>query len=151
MRLRALSNYQIIDYFKDNPRFGGVFSKDEIFEKGKGGQKLFYILNLDNKNSEGSHWVLLSMLNDNTSVYFDSYGVTPPEKVKDFMKRFRPYSVFNNSILQSLGTESCGYYSIFMVEKLLKGHKFIDVLDQLRHNSETTISRYFERKKLYRV
>ena len=35
--------------------------------------EVIYVINLDDKNSKGTHWVSL-FINKSTAVYFDSFG-----------------------------------------------------------------------------
>ena len=62
-----LTNFEIQKYYKNVPRFNGVFSRNNLFKKTKDGAYIIhiYIINLDEY------------------VYFDSFGVERiPEEVK---------------------------------------------------------------------
>ena len=64
-----MNNIDITNYFKYEPRFNGVFSRNNL-PKIKDGA---YIINLDDKNSKGTHWVSL-FIDRNVAVYFDSFA-----------------------------------------------------------------------------
>ena len=53
--LHPLSNIKITKYFNYEPRFNGVFSRDNLLRIKDG----VYIRNLDEKQSKGIHWVSL--------------------------------------------------------------------------------------------
>ena len=40
----------------------------------------FFVVNLDDSSGKGTHWVAISNFNDNL-LYFDSFGVVPPEEI----------------------------------------------------------------------
>ena len=52
------------------PRFNDIFLRNN-FPKIKDGA---YVINLDNKNSKGTHWVSL-FIDINLPVYFDYFGI----------------------------------------------------------------------------
>ena len=58
-------------YLKYEFKFNGVYSKDNL-PKVKDGA---YIVNLDDKQSKGTHWISL-FIEKNTAVYFDYFGKT---------------------------------------------------------------------------
>ena len=66
-----LTNIEIQKYFENEPRFNGVFSRDNLFNKIKDGA---YVINLDEYEDIGTHWIAL-FCNRNEIVYFDSFGV----------------------------------------------------------------------------
>ena len=71
-----LTNFEIQMYYQNEPRFNGVYSRDNLpktrfNEKIKDGA---YIISLDEYSDIGTHWIALYVLNDNVS-YFDSFGV----------------------------------------------------------------------------
>ena len=65
-----LTNIDIIDYFKKEPRFNGVFSKNNLPKIKQG----VYFINLDHNKNTGTHWVVI-FVKINELVYFDNSGV----------------------------------------------------------------------------
>ena len=77
-----LTNFEIQKYYKNEPRFNGVFSRNNIFEKIKNGA---YIINFDEYKDVGTHWIAL-FCKKNEIVYFDCFGVEHiPEEIKEFI------------------------------------------------------------------
>ena len=64
-----LTNFEIQKY-ENEPKFNGVYSRNSL-SKIKDGA---YILNLDEYESIGTHWIALYVY-DNNVTYFDSFGV----------------------------------------------------------------------------
>ena len=50
-----LTNVEIIKYFKDEPRFNGVYSGDNLPKL----KKRAYIVTLDHSKNTGTHWVVI--------------------------------------------------------------------------------------------
>ena len=67
----SLKNFEIQKYCKNEPRFIGVFSGNNLFKKIK---DRAYIINLDEYADVGTHWIAL-FCKRNEIVYFDSFGV----------------------------------------------------------------------------
>ena len=65
-----LTNFEIIDYFKDELRFNGVFSRNNLPNLKNG----TYIINLDHSENTGTHWVVIFVKKDEV-IYFDSFRV----------------------------------------------------------------------------
>ena len=51
-----LINFEIQKHFKNEPRFNGVFSRNNLPKKTKDGA---YIINLDEYANVGTHWIAL--------------------------------------------------------------------------------------------
>ena len=66
-----LTNFEIQKYYKNEPRFNGVYSRDNL-SKIKDGA---YLINLDEYSEIGTHWVALCVQNNNNVIYFYSFGV----------------------------------------------------------------------------
>ena len=66
-----LTNFEIQKHYKNEPRFNGVFSRNNLPKKIKDGA---YVINLDEYADVGTHWIAL-FCNRNEIVYFDSFGV----------------------------------------------------------------------------
>ena len=74
-----LTNLEIQKYYKNEPRFNGVYSRDNL-SKIKDGA---YVINLDEYSDIGTHWIALYALNNNVT-YFDSFGAEHiPKEIKN--------------------------------------------------------------------
>ena len=77
-----LTNFEIQAYYQNEPRFNGVFNRDNLPNEIKNGA---YVLNLDERRDIGTHWVAL-YVNNKTVIYFDSFGVEHiPKGIKKFI------------------------------------------------------------------
>ena len=70
MSPHPLTNFEIQKYYQNEPRFNGVYSRDNL-PKIKDG---VYVINLDKYSDTGTHWVALYVHNNNVT-YFDSFSV----------------------------------------------------------------------------
>ena len=96
---------------QNEPRFNGVFSRDNMLKKIKDGA---YVINLDEYADVGTHWIAL-FWKGSEIVYFDSFGVEHiPGEIKEFIgsKNIKA-NIFriqvNNSVM-------CGYFCIGFID-----------------------------------
>ena len=84
------TNFEIQAYYQIEPRFNGVFSRDNLRNNNKRSHELgsavkngVFVINLDEYRDIGTNWVALDV-NNKTATYFDSFGVehTPKEIMK---------------------------------------------------------------------
>ena len=76
-----LANSEIQKYNQNEPRFNGVYSRDNL-QKIKNGA---YIINVDESSDIGTDWVPLYMKNNDVT-YFDSFGLEHiPKEIKLFI------------------------------------------------------------------
>ena len=75
-----LVNFEIQEYYQNEPRFNGVFSRDNLPNTIKNGA---YVINLGEYRDIGTHGVAL-YVNNKIVTYFDSFGVEhiPKEVIK---------------------------------------------------------------------
>ena len=114
----SLTNFELEKYYQNEPRFNGVFSRNNPPKKIKNGA---YVINLDEYADAGTHWIAL-FCNRNEIVYFDSFGVEHvPEEIKEFIGNknikaniFRVQA--NNSVM-------CGYFCIGFTHFMLADKK----------------------------
>ena len=86
MPLYPLTNFEIQKYYKNEPKFNGVFSVNNLPKKIKNG---VYIINLNEYADVGTHWVALFCKKKNEIFYFHSFGVEYiPEEIQEFIKKF---------------------------------------------------------------
>ena len=102
--LHPLTYIEIINYFDYEPRFNGVFSRNYLSRIKDGA----YIINLDDKKSKGTHWVLL-FIERNTAVYFDSFGIEyiPQEVLNKIKDKSITHNIFR---IQDEDSIMCGFY-----------------------------------------
>ena len=71
---QPLSNFEIKKYFQNEPRFNGVYSRDNLTKIKDGA----YVINLDEYSDIGTHWVALHV--------HDSFGVEHiPKEIRTFI------------------------------------------------------------------
>ena len=74
-----LTNFEIQKYYQNEPRFNGVFSRNNLPKNIKDGA---YVINLNEYADVGAHWIAL-FCNRNGIVYFNGFGVEHlPEEIK---------------------------------------------------------------------
>ena len=78
-----LTNFEIQKYYKNEPRFNGVFSRNNLPTKIKDG---VYVINLNEYADVRTHWIAL-FCNRNEIVYFDSLVLSMfLKKLKNLLK-----------------------------------------------------------------
>ena len=121
MQPHPLTNFEIQQYYQNEPRFNGVFSRDNLPKKIK---NVSYVINLDEYADVGTHWIGL-FYNRNEIVYFDSFGV---EHVSEEIKIFVENKNIKANIFQVQANNSvmCGYFYIGFIDFMLAGKKLTD-------------------------
>ena len=80
MPLHRLTNFEIQRYYQNEPRFNGVFPRNNLPKTIQDGAN---VINLDEYADVGTHWIAL-FCNRNEILYFDSFGV---EHVSEEIKK----------------------------------------------------------------
>ena len=76
-----LTNFEIQKYYENEPRFNGVYSRNNLPKKIKDGS---YVINLDKYADVGTHWIAL-FCNRSEIAYFNSFGVMFLKRLKNFL------------------------------------------------------------------
>ena len=118
-----LTNFEIQKYYQNEPRFNGVYSRNNLPKKIK---DVAYVINLDEYADVDTHWITL-FCNRSEINYFDSFGVEPvPEEIKDFVENKN--IIANIFRLQANNSVMCGYFfvGIGFIDFMLAGEKLTD-------------------------
>ena len=116
-----LTNFEIQKYYKNKPRFNGVFSRNNLPKKIKDGA---YVINLDEYADVGARWISL-FSNRNELFYFHSFGVEQfLDKIKEFIGNKNIET--NISGVQANNSVTCGYFCIGFIDFTLAGKKLTD-------------------------
>ena len=109
-------------YYHNEPRFNGVYSRDNLPDKIKDGA---YVINLDEYLDIATHWIAL-YVNAKTITYFDSFGVEYiPKETKKFINNENMTNIFG---IQTYDSVMCGYFCIGFIDFMLKGNTLTDLL-----------------------
>ena len=126
-----LTNFEIQVYYQNEPRFNGVFSRDNLPNTRKNGA---YVINLDEYHDIGSHWVAL-YVNNNTVTYFDSFGVEHiPKEIMKFTGNEQSSSakarnkkiITNIYRIQAYDSIMCGCFCIGFINFMFNGNSLTD-------------------------
>ena len=116
-----LTNFEIQKYYQNEPRFNGVYSRDNFLKKIKDGA---YVINLDEYADVGTHWIALYIPNIEI-IYFDSFEV---EHVPKEIEKFIGHKNIKTNIfrIQSNNSRMCGYFWIGIIDFMFVGKTLID-------------------------
>ena len=110
-----ITNFEIQKSYHDEPKFEGVYSRDNLPNKIKDGA---YVINLDKHSDIGTHWIALYVKNNDVT-FFDSFGVEhiPVEIIKFIGLKNVTANIFR---IQAYDSIICGYFCIEFVNFMLK-------------------------------
>ena len=82
-----LTNSEIQNYCKNEPRFNGIYSRDNLTKTIK---NRAYVINVNEYVDIGKHWIALYASTElhsknNEVIYFDSFGKYIPKEIKKFI------------------------------------------------------------------
>ena len=118
-----LTNFEIQKYYQNEPRFNGVYSRDNL-PKIKDGA---YVINFDECSNIGTHWLDLYVswasprdANNSNVTYFDSFVVENiPKEIKTFINN---KNITTNILwMQAYDSIMCGYLCIGFIDFMLTG------------------------------
>ena len=130
-----LTNFEIQEYYQNEPRFKVIFSTDNLPNIVKNGA---YVVNLDEYRDIGTHWVALyantgkpsSKERNNKSVtYFDSFGVEhiPKEIIKFIHPAADNKKIITNIFrIQAYDSIMWGYFCIGFINFMFNGNSLTD-------------------------
>ena len=147
----SFNKYRNSEYYKNESRFNGVYPRNNLPNKIKKGA---YVINLDEYENTGTHWVSLFVKRKYT-VYFDSFGVEHiPKEINKFINNDTTKSSaiarFKSNIfrIQAYDSIMCGYSCIEFINYMLKGKTLLDYTNLFSPNdfkkNDQVIKRIFK-------
>ena len=121
-----LTNIEISEYYSNEPRFNGVYSRYNLPKITKKGA---YVINLDEYENTGTHWMAL-FIKTNEVIYFDSFDIEHiPKEINKFIRSKELGSAVGNNkkikanIFRTQAYDSimCGCFCIEFINYVLKG------------------------------
>ena len=111
MPLRPLTNFEIQNFYQNEPKINGVCSRNDL-SKIKDGT---FVINLGEYESIENHWIAL-FANDNKLTYFDSFRVE--HIAKEIRNKYIITNIFRIQVFDSI---LCEYFCIGFIDFMLKG------------------------------
>ena len=133
MPSHPLTNFDIQRYYQDEPRFNGVYSRDNLPNKL---QYEVYVTNLDEYVDVGTHLIYL-YVNDNNGTYSEIEYI--PKEIKKFIgKNNITTNIFR---MQAYNSVMYGYFCSGFIDFMLKGKILTDFTNLLlsinfKHNDK---------------
>ena len=117
-------------YYQNEPRFNGVYSRDNLPDKVKDGA---YVRNIDEYSDIGTHLIEL-YVNCKTVTYFDSFGVEHiPKEIKAFINNKN--IITNIFRIQAYDSVMFGYFCIGFIDFMFKGNSLTDFTNLFSPNN----------------
>ena len=116
-----LTNFEIRNYYENESRFNGVYSRNNLPKIIKNGA---YVINLDEYADVGTHWIALYVKN-NEVIYFDSFGVEHvPKEIKKFIgNKDIKTNIFR---IQTYNSIMCCYFCIGFIDFMFANKTLIN-------------------------
>ena len=106
---------------ENEPRFNGVYSRDNLPDKVKGWA---YVINLDERYDIRTHWIALYATNNNVT-YFDSFAFEHiPKEIIIFVDK--SIAVTNIFIIQAYDSIMCRQSGIGFIDFMIKCNTLTD-------------------------
>ena len=117
-------------YYQNEPRFNGVYSRDNLPDKIKDGA---YVINLDEYSDIGNHWIVL-YVNNKTVTYFDSFELEHiPKEIKKFINNKN--IIANIFRIQAYDSVMCGYFCMGFINFMFKDNSLTDFTNLFSPNN----------------
>lgn len=130
--MEPLNEYQIRNNMSCYTNFLGVFAADEMPRIKPGG----IIVNTDDRNKPGMHWIAIFIDRLGNGEFFDSYGLPPwVDSHISFMKRCKRWR-YNRIALQSLTSSVCGHYCMLFLDARSRGISMNKFLKQIKQRDK---------------
>ena len=132
-----LTNIEISEYCINEPRFNGVYSRNNLPKTIKNGA---YVIHLDEYENIGTHCVAL-FVKTNEVIYFDSFDIEhiPKEIEHAIGNKEIKANIFR---LEAYDSIMCRYYCIEFIDYMLKGKTLLDYTNLFSPNDFKKRSNY---------
>ena len=105
---KALYDYEIENFARNHKikYWRGVFDREKLPKSSFSKEAI--IINLDDAENPGTHWVALRKYKPDMAIYFDSYGnLPPPKEILSYLKNCK--ILYNTINFQGRFANICGH------------------------------------------
>lgn len=137
-----MNTHQIMDILLNDKdmrnQYGGVWAANALKSPRKITRPKLYIVNTDESNLPGSHWVLFYIPREGYPEFFDSLGRKPYDYHPYFERFLLSYDksyMQNVKRLQNYESTLCGAYCIFYAVHRCKGYSMRAIVHKFESNT----------------
>ena len=145
---KALSNFDLEGWIDKLgiKHFRSIYSRDVLPNKIL--KKECGIINLDDIEGEGTHWVCYRNLEKSLVEYFDPFGLIMPYEIHDYLLTSGKKN-YSQDEIQNRETVLCGYWCLYYLNERQKGKSILDVIHNKGFDEDNSdfIKDYFINKK----
>ena len=115
-----LTNFEIQKFYKNRPKFNGVYSRNNLPKI----KVRAYVIKLEKYESIETHWIALYGIAENLT-YFDSFGV---EHILKEIRKFIGNKNITTNIyrIQAYDSVIYGHFCIGFIDFMLKGKSLLE-------------------------
>ena len=126
----ALSTEDLRTILSNDARlnFAGVMAYDElpeIIEDYPTG----LVFNTDSSKKSGEHWISIYFDRNKNAQYLCSFGTQPYGRLLDLLERNSYQAKYNTTQLQSILSQTCGFYSAYHLIVAARGYSLKEIID----------------------
>ena len=112
--------------------YGGVLAKDMLPRIPK--KPGFYIVNTDTSEKPGSHWIVVFVIDNEISEYFDPLGKSPDGYFISYLTQQSGSYRYNVKRCQNYVSNICGQYCLFFCYFRARAYSMEDILKMFQEN-----------------
>ena len=129
---KFLSSLDLINWVKELgiKKFRGAFSRDNLPKNIR--KEECGIINLDDFSGPGTHWVCWRNMDENVCEYFDSFDLSMPDEVEEYLIKSGKTLFYSPDEIQERLSVLCGYWCLYNLFERQNGKSIFEVL----HNPE---------------
>ena len=127
MSLNILTNFEIQKYYQNQPKFNGVYSRNNSAKIKDGA----YVINLDECKSIGTLWIDWYVNSNNATASYNGTTLTTSElnTVQKKFKNSQETKISKIYRIQAYDSKMCWYFWIEFSDFILKGKSLLDYIN----------------------
>ena len=94
------------------------------------------IVNLDDNQGPGKHWVCYKNLENDFAEYFDSFGLVMPNEIYNYLLTSGKKLIYSQDELQNRDSVLCGYWCLYYFNERQKGKSILDVIHNQKFDED---------------
>ena len=130
-------------------KFRGVFSRANVRKRIR--KEECGIINLDDFSGLGTHWVCWRNMDENICKYFDSFGLSMPTEVEEYLVKSRKIFFYSPDEIQERSSVLCGYWCLYYLFERQNCKSIFEVLHNPKFNPNNQMVNYEFLKRYFSI